>query len=286
MTYPISSQSPIGIFDSGVGGTTVLSRLTNLLPNEKILYFGDTARLPYGDKTPAQILEYSTAILNWMAAQGVKMVLMGCNTSSALAYPHLVALQPTLDFPVLDIIRPFAASLESSKKIIGVFATAATVKSEMHKKIIHSYHPDRQVLSVSCPEWVPIIENGRLQQADTLFHVKKYVEPLLEQGADALVYGCTHYPLLEPVLRKAIPDYLSHIALIDPAEYIVNKAIQYLTEQDLLNHHHTRSERIHFYASGDTQAFAHNMQKLWGYKPEVTHVTLPLLEKEFLYKSL
>lgn len=276
MVYPVSSQSPIGIFDSGVGGTTVLRKLTNSLPNEKILYFGDTARLPYGDKTPAQILEYSTAILSWMATQGVKMVLMGCNTSSALAYPHLLAHQSVLGFPVLDIIRPFAEGLSASKKTIGVFATAATVKSEMHKKIIQSHHPDRQVLSVSCPEWVPIIENGRMHQADTLFHVKKYVEPLLEQGADALVYGCTHYPLLESILRDAIPDYLSHIELIDPAEYLVNKAIQYLTDHNLLNHDSLRSGYTRFYSSGDAQAFANNIQKLWGYQPEVTQVDLPV----------
>lgn len=282
MAYPVSSQSPIGIFDSGVGGTTVLRKLTNSLPNEKILYFGDTARLPYGDKTPAQILEYSTAILNWMATQGVKMVLMGCNTSSALAYPHLVALQPALTFPVLDIIRPFAESLTMSKKTIGVFATAATVKSEMHKKIIQSHHPDRQVLSVSCPEWVPIIENGRMHQADTLFHVKKYVEPLLEQGADALVYGCTHYPLLESVLRQAIPDYLSHIELVDPAEALVNKAIQYLTDHNLLNQDSLRTGYTRFYATGDTQVFSNSIQKLWGYMPEVTQVDLPVTQAGIL----
>lgn len=278
MVYSVSSQSPIGIFDSGVGGTTVLRKLTNSLPNERILYFGDTARLPYGDKTPAQILEYSTAILHWMAAQGVKMVLMGCNTSSALAYPHLLALQPNLGFPVIDIIRPFAESLAISKKTIGIFATAATVKSEMHKKIIQVCHPDRQVLSVSCPEWVPIIENGRMHQADTLFHVKKYVEPLLAQGADTLVYGCTHYPLLEPILRQAIPDYLSHIELIDPAEALVNKAIHYLTEHNLLNQDNLRTGYTRFYATGDTQVFANNIQKLWGYTPEVNHVDLPLTQ--------
>lgn len=278
VTHFFSSQSPIGIFDSGIGGTTVLRKLTQMLPNEKILYFGDTARLPYGDKTPAQILHYSTAILNWMASQGVKMVLMGCNTSSALAYPHLVLAKKPFDFRVLDIIRPFAESLATDKKTIGIFATAGTVRSEMHKKIIHAHNPDIKVLSVSCPEWVSIIENGHIQQADTLFHVKKYVEPILEQGADALLYGCTHYPLLEKVLRQAIPDYLSHIELIDPADHIVNKAIEYLTEHNLLNQDTMRSAYTRFYATGDTKAFAHNIEKLWGYKPEVGHVDLPLPE--------
>lgn len=282
MALPLSSQSPIGIFDSGVGGTTVLRKLTQILPNEKILYFGDTARLPYGDKTPAQILDYSTAILNWMADQGVKMVLMGCNTSSALAYPHLTLPTSSFAFPVLDIIRPFAESLSKDNKTIGVFATAATVKSDMHKKIIQAHHPHIEVLSVSCPEWVPIIENGRIQQAETLFHVKKYLEPILEQGADALVYGCTHYPLLENILRQAIPDYLSHIELIDPAEYIVEKAKKYLSEQNLLNLDDMRSGYTRFYATGDTQAFASNIQKLWGHTPEVTKVHLPL-EERFLF---
>lgn len=276
MAYPISSQSPIGIFDSGVGGTTVLKKLANLLPNEKILYFGDTARLPYGDKTPAQILEYSTAILNWMATQGVKMVLMGCNTSSALAYPHLLPLQSSLGFPVLDIIRPFAESLTTNKKTMGVFATAGTVKSEMHKKVIQAQHPDIEVLAVSCPEWVPIVENGRMHQADAFFHVKKYVELLLEQGAETLVYGCTHYPLLEPLLKLAIPDYLSHIELVDPAEALVNKTIQYLTAHNLLNQDSLRAGDTRFYATGDTKVFANNIQALWGYTPEVNWVDLPV----------
>ncbi len=282
MTHFLSSQSPIGIFDSGVGGTTVLRKLTQMLPNERILYLGDTARLPYGDKTPAQILQYSTAILNWMASQGVKMVLMACNTSSALAYPHLVSSKPSFDFPVLDIIRPFAESLSADKKTMGVFATAGTVKSDMHKKIIQAHNPDIEVLAVSCPEWVPIIENGHIEQTDTLFHVKKYVEPILEQGADALVYGCTHYPLLEKILREAIPEYLSHIELIDPADHIVNKAIQYLTEHDLLNHDSMRSGYTRFYVTGESQPFAHNMQKLWGYTPEVAHVDLPVTQMGIL----
>ena len=280
MTISLLAGAPIGIFDSVVGGTTVLRKLTKSLPGEKILYFGDTARLPYGDKTPAQILHYSTAILHWMASQGVKMVLMGCNTSSALAYPHLrESMHGSFGFPIFDIIQPFAENLSKQQKTIGVFATLATVKSEMHKKIIQAYHPKTEVFAIACPEWVPIIENGYIQQPDTLFHVKKYLEPIIEQGPDALVYGCTHYPLLDNILRQAIPDYLNHIQLIDPADYIVDKAIQYLTEHNLLNQDVAPgTEKTRFYATGDTQAFASNIQKLWGHAPDVTRVNLLLTE--------
>jgi glutamate racemase len=276
VTYHLSAQSPIGIFDSGIGGTTVLRKLTQSLPNEKIVYFGDTARLPYGNKTPAQILHYSTAILHWMAARGVKMVLIGCNTSSALAYAHLSSFA----FPIFDIIRPLAESeslaLFSSgeAKTLGVFATAATVKSDMHKKIIQAQLPHLNVVSIACPEWVPIIENGHIEQPETLFHLKKYVEPILEQGVDALVYGCTHYPLLENKLKEVLPAYLSHIPLIDPADLLVEKAIQYLVTHQLLNQDAKQVGSTRFHVTGDTQLFSHHLDKIWGHQAEVTPVCL------------
>ena len=280
MPYAFSAlrDAPIGLFDSGLGGTTVLSKLAKLLPHENILYFGDTARLPYGDKTPAQILEYSAAILKWMASQGVKMVLMGCNTSSALAYPYLNSL-PAFNFPVFDIIRPFAKNLASGKKTIGVFATPASVKSDMHKKIIQHYHPNIDVLTVSCPEWVSIIENGEIEKAETAFQVKKYVEPILEQGAEALVYGCTHYPLLGHIFRQAIPDYLSHIEMIDPADFLIQKAIQYLSDHDLLRQNIESLGKTQFYVTGDTQLFSDNMQRIWGNRQHVEHASLLFTEK-------
>lgn len=273
----LSSQSPIGVFDSGVGGTTVLRKLTRALPGEKILYFADTANLPYGDKTPAQILAYSMAILDWMAAQGVKMVVVACHTSSALAYPHMHA---SFSFPILDVIQPFSEALLTHQKTIGVFATLASLKSEMHKKIIQSYYPEVEVFSVACPEWVSIIESGQIHQADTTFYLKKYLEPILEQRPDALVYGCTHYPLLENNLKKVIPNYVNHLPFIDPADALVDKVIRYLAEKNLLNQEPEKMQTgyTRFYTTGDTEIFAHNIKNLWGYLPKVTQVHLPVLE--------
>lgn len=279
MRHPVSEQSPIGIFDSGIGGTTVLKKLVQYLPNEKILYFADTARLPYGDKTPAQILHYSTAILNWMAAQGVKMVLIGCNTSSALAYTDLIT--SSFSFPIFDMIRPFAESeslslfLGQEPKTLGVFATSATVKSSMHKKILEAAHPKLSVLSVACPEWVSIIENGQIEHPETLFHIKKYIEPLLEQGIDGLVYGCTHYPLLDNKLKEIMPSYLSHIPIIDPADLLVEKVIQYLVKNNLLNQqNNNQTSNTHFHVTGNSEAFACHLDKILGQQIEVVPVCL------------
>jgi glutamate racemase len=161
-------------------------------------------------------------------------------------------------------------------KTLGVFATAASVKSEMHKKIIQAYLPQLNVVSISCPEWVPIVENGHIDHPETPFHLKKYVEPILEQGVDALVYGCTHYPLLENKLKEVIPTYLSHIPLIDPADLLVEKAIQYLVKNKLLNQDSNQVGSTRFHVTGDAQLFAHHLDKIWGQQAEVTPVCLDL----------
>ncbi|WP_017319260.1 glutamate racemase [Mastigocladopsis repens] len=259
-------RAPIGIFDSGVGGLTVLRQLYRLLPNESIIYFGDTARLPYGIRSQAEILQYVREILIWMQQQHVKMVIMACNTSSALA---LEAVREEFSLPILGIILPGARAAVNSGKRIGVIATPATAKSNAYRHAIVEINPDVQVWQVSCPEFVPLIEQSRIHDPYTLQVARSYLEPLLQQEIDALVYGCTHYPHLAPVLRSLLPSY---VKLVDPAEYVVAACAQDLDILGLRNTHPPMPTR--FAVSGCPQQFAQSSVQWLGYHPTVEAVQL------------
>ncbi|BAY45557.1 glutamate racemase [Scytonema sp. HK-05] len=259
-------RAPIGIFDSGVGGLTVLRQLYRQLPNESIIYFGDTARLPYGIRSQAEIIQFVREILIWMEQQRVKMVVMACNTSSALA---LEAVREEFSLPILGLILPGAKAAVNSGKRIGVIATAATAKSNAYRHAILEINPDVQVWQVSCPEFVPLIEQNRIHDPYTLQVARSYLEPLLQQEIDTLVYGCTHYPHLAPVLRSLLP---SHVKLVDPAEYIVAACAQDLDILSLRNSHPPMPTR--FAVSGSPQQFAQSSILWLGYNPTVEAVQL------------
>lgn len=261
-----TQRSPIGVFDSGVGGLTVLREIYKQLPNESIIYFGDTAHLPYGIRSQGEILQYVREILKWMSQQSVKMVVMACNTSSALA---LEIVRKEFDFPILGVILPGAKASVQQGKQIGVIATPATAKSNAYREAILEIQPDVQVWQVSCPEFVPIIEQNRIHDPYTSQVAKAYLEPLLEKDIDTLIYGCTHYPLLSPVLRSLLP---SHVTIIDPAVHVVQACSQ---ELDLLN---MRSNHLpmptRFAVSGYPQNFAQSGLQWLGYTPLVEQVHL------------
>lgn len=238
----------IGVFDSGVGGLTVLQQIYRQLPQESVLYFGDTARVPYGNRTATEILEFTRQTLDWMAQHQVKMAIMACNTSSALA---LEAVQGEYDFPILGVILPGARAAARQGQRIGVIATPATVKSRAYLQAIEEANPQSQVWQVACPEFVPLIETNRLADPDTLIIAKQYLQPLLDRSIDTLVYGCTHYPHLEPVLRQFVPE---SVTFIDPAIHVVAAAAK---ELDLLGiKHHSKALPTRFTVSGDPQQFA------------------------------
>jgi glutamate racemase len=259
-------HAPIGIFDSGVGGLTVLRQLYRQLPNESIIYFGDTARLPYGIRSQAEILQYVREILIWMQHQRVKMVIMACNTSSALA---LEAVRQEFSVPILGIILPGARAAVETGKRIGVIATPATAKSNAYRHAIVEINPNVQVWQVSCPEFVPLIEQNRIHDPYTLQVARSYLEPLLQQEIDTLVYGCTHYPHLAPVLRSLLP---SDVKLVDPAAYLVGACAQELDILNLRNTHPPRPTR--FAVSGCPQQFAQSSVQWLGYHPMVEAVQL------------
>ena len=203
----------IGVFDSGVGGLTVVSALRRRLPGESILYLGDTARLPYGSKSPETVTRYTRRNIEFLTERGVKAVVVACNTASALALPHLEPLVPTW-----GVIEPGARKAAAvSRGRVGVIATEATVRSDAYPRALRALRPDLEILSQACPLFVPLVEEGWYDDPITEEVAERYLRSLLEAGVDTLVLGCTHYPLLKPVLhRVAGPD----VTLVDSAEAV------------------------------------------------------------------
>lgn len=262
-------QQRIGIFDSGVGGLTVLRELYQQLPNESILYFGDTARLPYGTRTPAEILHFVREILYWMEEQKVKMVIMACNTSSALA---LQSVQAEFDLPILGVILPGARAAVQQGRRIGVIATPATANSNAYRDAILEVDATAQVWQVGCPEFVPLIEQNRISDPYTKAVAREYLAPLLQHGIDTLIYGCTHYPHLAPVLRQILPE---SVKLVNPAVYVVAAAAQ---ELEILGIQNTQPPLpTQFCVSGCPEQFAQLSVQWLGCTPVVEKVYLPSL---------
>jgi glutamate racemase len=263
----LRSTAPIGVFDSGVGGLTVLRELYRHLPNESIVYFGDTARVPYGNRSAEEILQFVREILVWMQHQGCKMVIMACNTSSALALEQVKA---EFDIPVLGVVLPGAKAAVHQGSRIGVIATPATANSGAYKRAIQEISPEAQVWEVGCPEFVPLIESGRIQDPKTRELAQGYLAPLLEANIDTLIYGCTHYPHLSPVIQELVP---AGVRLIDPA---VQMAIATLQELQLLNLNNTQPAlATYFGVSGDPDPFIAIAKQWLGYTPMVHRVILP-----------
>ncbi len=262
-----SQRSRIGVFDSGVGGLTVLRELDRQLANESILYFADTARLPYGNRTPEEILEFVREILTWMSEQGVKMVIMACNTSSALA---LEIVRNEFDLPMLGVLLPGARAAVRQGKRIGVIATPATVASNAYSDAMQEIDPTAQVWQVACPEFVPLIEQNRLYDPQTKEVAQQYLQPLLENNIDTLVYGCTHYRHLAPIFKEILP---ASVQLVDPANYVV-KAAEKELELLGLKSNQPRLPTL-FSVSGCPETFAQLAQQWLGQIPWVEKVDLP-----------
>jgi glutamate racemase len=212
----------IGVFDSGVGGLTVAAAIRRRLPRESILYLGDTARLPYGSKSPDTVTRYTRRNIEFLAERGVKAVVVACNTASALALPQLDPdhLDPNHNrtIPTWGVIEPGARKAAAlSRGRVGVIATDATVLSDAYPRALRALRPDLEILSQPCPLFVPLVEEGWHDDPVTEQVAERYLRPLLDAGIDTLVLGCTHYPLLVPVLRRvAGPD----VTLVDSAEAV------------------------------------------------------------------
>lgn len=243
----MQNNRPIGVFDSGLGGLSVLGELKKILPHEDFIYFGDTANVPYGEKTPEQLVGFSKNILDYFASREVKMVLMACNTSSAVT---LGVVKDDYDFDVLGLIEPVSkhlAQLDVSK--IGVIATSATIRSNAYAETILKYS-DKEVFQIACPGLVELVEEGRINTAEARDLVAKYIEPLLEQNVDKIVLGCTHYPFLGKIIEDLAQK---KDVLVNPAEFLAQKAHGILAEKNLLSPQKNGS--VEFFASKNPKQF-------------------------------
>ncbi|HKP04474.1 MAG TPA: glutamate racemase [Chthoniobacterales bacterium] len=208
------AAQPIGVFDSGIGGLTVVSALRALLPNESIFYLGDTARVPYGGKSAATVQRYSLEIAEMLLQERAKTVVVACNTASALALPRL---EETLPVAVTGVILPGAraAIAQTRSGHIGVIGTRATIASGAYERALRSLNEEIQVTARACPLLVPLIEEGWLESPITDEIILQYLAPLMNDGVDTLVLGCTHYPLLRNAIARLVGD---KVALVDSAQ--------------------------------------------------------------------
>ena len=226
----IDKNSPIGVFDSGVGGLTVVKELMEQLPNERIIYYGDTARVPYGNKSRETVIRYSREITEFLCEQNVKAIVVACNTASALA---LDELNKTVDIPIIGVVKPGArAAADASRKgKIGVIATRATVNSGIYEAYLKGKRPDTEVFAKACPLFVPLVEEGLTDDPITDSIIHRYLDELLEKGIDSLVLGCTHYPLLKDSIARAVGK---DVTLVNPAYETARSFKALLEEKGLL----------------------------------------------------
>lgn len=213
MNINLRRNAPVGVFDSGVGGLTVAREIMRHLPNENIVYFGDTARVPYGSKSKDNIIRFSRQIINFLKTKDVKAIVIACNTASALA---LDVVRAEIDIPIIGVVEPGArAALEMSQsRKIGVIGTDATIRSAMYEKIIQETDPEAEVIGKACPLFVPLVEEGFAKHKVTEEIIDFYLASFMETDIDSLILGCTHYPLLRSKIREYVGE---RISLVNPA---------------------------------------------------------------------
>jgi glutamate racemase len=247
---PHAVSRPIGVFDSGVGGMTVLRACIDALPDEDVVYFGDTAWFPYGEREPAEVRARALAIGRWLAAQGAKLVVVACNTATAVA---LADLQRTLAPPVIGVIRPdvHAAVRATRNRRIGVLGTEATIRSGEYPRMVHAHDAGAQVTGVACPGLAAAVQNGGTRDASLAAMVGRCAAPLLEAGVDTAILGCTHFPAIAPLLRAAMPG----VTLIEGGAEMAQEVAETLERRGVRRPPGDGPGRRRFACSGDPDAF-------------------------------
>ncbi len=223
-------SNSIGVFDSGVGGLTVVEALGQSLPAESVLYFGDTARVPYGVKSPATIARYASQITGFLLRHPVKMLIVACNSMSAVAFEEISRLSPV---PVIEVIGAgaAAAAAKTRNQCIGVIGTPATIRSNAYTAAVHRHLPQAHIVARPCPLLVPLVEEGWVSHPVTRQVIREYLRPVLEARVDTLILGCTHYPLLKPLLQEETGP---GIELVDSAQAVARQAGEQLRARGLL----------------------------------------------------
>jgi glutamate racemase len=258
------SELPIGIFDSGIGGLTVVRQIHRVLPHENLIYLGDTARVPYGTKSPSTVVRFACEDTQFLLQQNVKAVVVACNTASAWALP---ALERQFDLPVFGVIIPGAcAALEQSKtQRIGVIGTNATIRSQAYSKAILARCDTAQVFTRACPLLVPLVEEAWNEHPVTARVLTEYLRPLLKNRIDTLVLGCTHYPLLKDAIRKVTKG---KIALVDSAESCAAYVKERLSALKLLSKNRRHRGTIQPFVTDEVERFDELAARFLGRKTE------------------
>ena len=255
----MSDSRPIGVFDSGIGGLTVAKALQELLPNEKIFYLGDTARVPYGNKSADTVERYSVELASMLIRENAKVIVVACNTVSSVAIPKLRA---HVSVPVIGVIEPGAqaAVATTRNRHIGVIGTRATIRSGAYENALRALNVHVRVSSQACPLFVPLIEEGLLNDALTDQTIKRYLDPMIAGGIDTLVLGCTHYPLMKTVIGNVVGR---DVRLIDSAHETAREAAEVLRTNSLENTT-PNGARYRFIASDAPDTFLSLGQRFLG----------------------
>jgi glutamate racemase len=252
------SERAIAVFDSGVGGLTVFKALRKRMPNERLIYFGDTARLPYGSKSPGVVRRFSVEIARFLSRRDIKLFVIACNSASAMA---LGVLRKELKVPVLDVIDPAVRSAAQycPSGRIGVIGTAATIKSGAYQKALAKATPRKHFPARACPLLVPLVEEGWWEHRVTRQVAREYLEPFTGGAVSALILGCTHYPLIKPLLQKTVG---AGTRLIDSGEEVSRVADRLLRRKGLRRASGRGSEA--FYVSDGAERFKNLLQRILG----------------------
>lgn len=262
------TNAPIGVFDSGVGGLTVVREIMRQMPNERIVYFGDTARVPYGSKSKETIIRYSRQIIRFLRTKNVKAIVIACNTASAYA---LDTVEAELDIPIIGVVKPGAkvAAETTRNNKIGVIGTEGTISSGIYSDFLHIRNKDINVLGKACPLFVPLVEEGWAKDSVTKEVAKRYLEELKESGIDSLILGCTHYPLLRSTIRTVMGE---KVTLVNPAYETAIELKELLEQNKLINSQKQPSDGsgYAFYVSDLADKFKQFANSILPYDIETT----------------
>ena len=225
------SRRPIGVFDSGVGGLTVLKELIRRLPSERYVYFGDMARAPYGTKSKATVTRFSSQIVRFLMGLDVKAIVVACNTASAIA---LDTIEEQFDLPMIGVVKPGAKAAADTTRTgrIGLIGTEATISSGIYESYLQDYRPDIKLIGKACPLFVSLVEEGFIEDPVTTEIARRYISDFKDTGIDTLIMGCTHFPMIEDTIQRAAGE---HVRLVNPAFETAKSTAELLKDRDLLN---------------------------------------------------
>jgi glutamate racemase len=259
------NRQPIGIFDSGIGGLTVARAIVDLLPSESFLYFGDTARVPYGTRSADDIRAFSEDISHYLINQGCKAIVVACNTATAAALNHLREQWPDIPFIGMEpAVKPGAKATRSG--VVGVMATAGTFSSQRYAQLMERYASEVQLIENPCLGLVEQIEQGALDTPETVALLRSILLPMLDQGADTIVLGCTHYPFVQPLIQEIVG---SAVTVINPAPAVAKQLKRVLNKQSL-QHASTLPPSYQFQISGPKGEFERLASKMMSFPAAVS----------------